>query len=355
MLLNNFWYVLAEAADVRSSPLKVRALGQDLVLFRRSSDGQVTVLSDVCVHRRASLAGGTVEGDCLRCPYHGWAFAPDGTCTHIPANPAGVPIPARARVPRYPVEERYGWIWAFLGDLPPEERPRIPAFPELEEPGWRAVRGTFTWQAPYTRVVENAVDVAHTPFLHRRSFGNPDNPVMPPFEVTVKPHSVETSVVLESPRPRGFSRWVMGAASTHTVHVAVHLPNLTVLETTFAGGWRFRLLLSHLPVDDRTTLTRYIQLRTFLRNPLTDGFARAFTRSIMLEDRPTVEAQHPTPHPWHAGDEVSVRSDALTLAYRKLLGRFGASGGPVEEAGVPPAPRVDTSPRTAGLDATAGI
>jgi phenylpropionate dioxygenase-like ring-hydroxylating dioxygenase large terminal subunit len=326
MLLKNFWYVLAEGEAVKVAPVKVRALGQDFVLFRRSSDGKVAALSDVCVHRMASLSGGKVDGDCVRCPYHGWAYGEDGACAHIPANPPGAPIPRRARVDSYPVEERYGWIWVFLGDLPAEERPPIPPFPELGQPGWRAVRGDFTWKAGYTRVVENAVDVAHTPFLHRSSFGNADNPVMPPYEVRSGPYSVEATVVLDSPKPRGLSRLMMGGASTNTVFLSVHLPNLTCLDSTFANGWRLRLLLSNLPVDEETTLTRFIQLRNFLPTSIADGFARRLSLQILREDQLAVESQRPRVVPADPGADLSTKSDALSIAYRKLLRRYADMG-----------------------------
>ena len=73
------------------------------------------------------LARGTAVGDRVSCPYHGWTYAEDGACTSIPANPPGTAIPKKARVDSDPVEERHGWIWAILGDLPEAERPSIPA------------------------------------------------------------------------------------------------------------------------------------------------------------------------------------------------------------------------------------
>lgn len=317
MLFKNFWYVLADSAAVGTSPVKVRALGQDLALFRRGSDRRIVALSDVCVHRMGSLSAGEVDGDCLRCPYHGWTYAEDGACTRIPANPPGTPVPRKARVDSYPVEERYGWVWAFLGDLPEAERPPLPPFPEFGRPGLRAVRGEFMWKAHYTRVVENAVDVAHTPFVHRDSFGDLERPVMPDYEVVSGPHSVEASLSLPARESRLFGR-----GRENSVRLAIHTASVNCVDGTFAGGWRTILLLAHTPVDERNTRTHFIQLRNFFTSPLGDGLARRFSLRILAEDRPTVESQTPPCVPLGPGADLSTRSDALSLAYRKLLRRY---------------------------------
>lgn len=314
MLLKNFWYVLADSDAVTTAPLKVRALGQDLALFRRPSDRRIVALSDVCVHRMGSLAGGELDGDCLRCPYHGWTYAEDGACTKIPGNPPGTPVPRKARVDSYPVEERYGLVWVFLGDLPEAERPPIPPLPEFGRPGWRAVRGQFMWRAHFTRVVENAVDVAHTPFIHRDSFGNLERPVMPEYEVVAGPHVLEASVSLPAPNSRLF-----GGASENTVRLAIHGASVNHLDGSFAGGWRTSLLLAHTPVDEHHTRTHFVQLRNFFTNRLADGLARRFSLRILAEDGPTVESQVASCVPLEPGGDLSTRSDALSLAYRKRL------------------------------------
>ncbi len=315
MLLKNCWYALADSDDVGATPVKVRALGEDLVLFRRSSDRMLVALSDTCVHRMASLSRGEVDGDCVRCPYHGWAYAADGACVQVPSNPAGAPVSRRARVDSYPVEERYGWIWVFLGDLPEPERPPIPPFPEFGQAGWRAVRGTVTWNAHYTRVVENTADVAHTPFVHRASFGDPHATVIPEFTVAASEHAVQATIVLPRPAPPRKPR----RGGYGEVTLAIYMPATNRVDGVMANGWRTLLLITHVPVDEHTTLTRFVQLRNFLRSPLADGLARRFSLKILAEDRPTVESQVPRVAPIERGADLSTRADALTLAYRKLL------------------------------------
>jgi len=120
----NFWYVAAESKSLADEPLHLTMLGQEFVLFR-DSKGIARCLSNVCTHRGGSLAHGKIKGDCIECPYHGWQFNADGYCTHIPSIGKDAKIPGRAKVDAYPTQEKYGLVFAFLGDLPEEERPPI--------------------------------------------------------------------------------------------------------------------------------------------------------------------------------------------------------------------------------------
>ncbi len=121
----NFWYPMATSEELGAdASLKVRALGQDFVVFR-DSQGQANCLSNTCTHRGGSLAGGKLKGDCVECPYHGWQFNGAGEVKRIPSLGADASIPARTRIDAYPVEEKYGLIFAFLGDLAENERPPI--------------------------------------------------------------------------------------------------------------------------------------------------------------------------------------------------------------------------------------
>jgi len=111
-----------------------------------------------------------------RLPLPRWNYEPSGACVRIPANAAGMPIPRKARVDSYPAVDRYGWIWAFLGDLPEAERPPLPDLSGMEDASLHRLTGEFKWRAHYTRVMENAVDFAHAPFVHGSVFGDPDAP-----------------------------------------------------------------------------------------------------------------------------------------------------------------------------------
>jgi phenylpropionate dioxygenase-like ring-hydroxylating dioxygenase large terminal subunit len=163
----NFWYAADWSKKLTDQPMKLRMLGQDLVLFRDSS-GQAHCLANVCVHRGGSLAGGIVKGDCIQCPYHGWLYDGAGKCQKIPSlGPGGQGrIPARARVDSYPVEERYGLLFVFLGDLPEEERPPIMEIPEFGQEGWYAHCQDRVGEGDMGRTIENGLDPAHNEYVH---------------------------------------------------------------------------------------------------------------------------------------------------------------------------------------------
>ena len=161
----NFWYPAEWGKDLTDEPMKVRMLGQDFVLFR-DSEGVAHCLSNTCIHRGGSLAGGKIKGDCIQCPYHGWQFDGDGACKSMPSLGPDARIPTRARVDAYPTEERYGIVFAFLGDLPESERPPIMEIPEYGEPGWHIQETGSTSDGDFRRQLDNGLDPAHNEFVH---------------------------------------------------------------------------------------------------------------------------------------------------------------------------------------------
>lgn len=314
-MLKNFWYACENSAAVADEPVRVRILGQDIALYRDQS-GAMVALSDLCVHRGAALSKGWVEGNDVVCPYHGWRFGRDGACTLIPANREGCAIPKRARVDTYPVVEKYGWIWVFLGDLAEAERPPIPTIDVAEQDGWAEVRGEFTWNAHYTRVVENGVDIAHTPFVHRNSFGNIDQPQVEDYEVTGDDYQFGASALLEPPLPGGIWKWLRKRRDPVKARVTIYMPNITRLDLDM-GTWKLTILDANIPVDENTTLTKYISYRNFFRGRWANRDARRRVHKIFLEDQPTVESIRPELLPYRVGDELHLGSDAMGIAYRQ--------------------------------------
>ena len=163
----NFWYPIVRSQDLGMTPQKVRVLAHDLVAFR-DEHGKPAVLADTCIHRGASLAGGRRMSDgSVQCPYHGWRFNREGACTRIPSIGLKTQPPTRARVDAYPVQEKYGIVFAFLGDLPEAERPPIMAADEWDDPAWRAAEViTFDVNYYYERSIENGLDPAHNEYVH---------------------------------------------------------------------------------------------------------------------------------------------------------------------------------------------
>jgi len=154
-------------ARMAQRPLKaLRLLGQDLVLWRDAASGAFSLIDRDCPHRGADLAYARHEGDAIRCPFHGWKFAPDGRCIETPAEPVGSTLCQRVRQRRYPVRVRAGVVFAWLGpegEAPPE----LPAFDCFVAPASHSFAFKGLWQCNWLQAFEVGIDPAHPSFLHR--------------------------------------------------------------------------------------------------------------------------------------------------------------------------------------------
>ncbi len=128
-LLRRYWHPIGLAADAGDVPRKVRALGEDLILFR-DRHGRPGLLHARCCHRGTTLYYGKVEEDGIRCCYHGWKFDTEGHCLEQPCEPDGGQFKDKVRQPWYPLEERYGLIFAYMG--PSDKKPVLPRYEALE-------------------------------------------------------------------------------------------------------------------------------------------------------------------------------------------------------------------------------
>ncbi|MBM3513418.1 MAG: aromatic ring-hydroxylating dioxygenase subunit alpha [Alphaproteobacteria bacterium] len=162
----NFWYPVCISTDLTDKPIHISMLKHDFVAFR-DKNGKAAVLSDTCIHRGGALSGGKCKEDgTVQCPYHGWRFNTEGVVTRIPSLGINAKIPPRARVDSYPVQEKYGLVFAFLGDLPEAERPPIMPIDEYGTDGWRATVMSFDVDYNYERSIENGMDPAHNEYVH---------------------------------------------------------------------------------------------------------------------------------------------------------------------------------------------
>ncbi len=147
-------------------PVKaVRLLGQDLVLFR-DTQGKFGLLDRDCPHRGADLAYGRNEGDGLRCPFHGWKFDIHGQCTETPAEPPGSTLCQRIRQRSYPLVQKAGALFAWLG---PEGRspPPFSALDCFVAPVSHSFVFKGLWHCNWLQAFEVGIDPAHASYLHR--------------------------------------------------------------------------------------------------------------------------------------------------------------------------------------------
>jgi phenylpropionate dioxygenase-like ring-hydroxylating dioxygenase large terminal subunit len=164
-LMRRYWHPVATSAqlpDPDCKPLRTKLLGQRLVVFR-DTDGNVGVMNELCMHRGASLALGRVEEGGIRCLYHGWKFAVDGTILETP-NHADCRYRERMKAPAYPVVERSGLIWTYIGAK--EHQPPFRTFAADEVPPENQVVIRINMKANYLQLWEGGVDSSHVSTLH---------------------------------------------------------------------------------------------------------------------------------------------------------------------------------------------
>jgi len=168
-LLRSYWQPIAasEEMPIGGAPMPIRIMSEDLVLFRDDKD-RLGLIGLHCAHRGTDLSYGRVEDGGLRCLYHGWLFDINGKCLDQPAQPADKKFCDKIRHPAYPVQEKGGCIWTYMGEGKP---PLIPDFEFLTAPEPNRVTFRVIQMCNWLQGLESSTDPAHTTYLHRRPAG----------------------------------------------------------------------------------------------------------------------------------------------------------------------------------------
>jgi vanillate O-demethylase monooxygenase subunit len=169
--LRNQWYCAALAAEIAHVPLARIFLNEPVVMYR-TIDGTAVALEDRCCHRRAPLSRGQIEGNNLRCGYHGLLYEPGGRVIWAPGQDK---LPAGAHVRSYPLCEKHGWVWIWMGDPALVEPNTVPAFHWYDAPGWAGCGACLDVKANYMLLVDNLLDLSHLAFLHIKTIGAADD------------------------------------------------------------------------------------------------------------------------------------------------------------------------------------
>ena len=171
-LLRTFWMPFAlaiELPNTDSDPVRVRLLSEDLIAFRDTT-GQVGLIQNNCPHRGASLFFGRNEEAGIRCVYHGWKFDTTGACVDMPNEPAESDFKHKVTATAYPVAERGGILWAYLG--PAEHQPGLPEFEWTHVPESHRYVSKRIEFCSYLQNLEGEVDSSHVSFLHSKFVPN---------------------------------------------------------------------------------------------------------------------------------------------------------------------------------------
>lgn len=220
-MFRRYWHPVAASAELTSvRPMKLRILGEDLVLFRDGS-GKPGLLYARCMHRGTSLYFGKIEKDGIRCCYHGWKYDTLGRCLEQPLEPHAR-TRENVRQPWYPVEERYGLVFAYMGPL--DKKPLLPRYDVLDaiKPGeyydtsfgsWGTTDDHSLPVVPYSwlNISDNFMDPLHVFVLHSTFSGaqfDAEMALIPRIEFIPDDRGIYHSSVRTMPDGRDFERLV---------------------------------------------------------------------------------------------------------------------------------------------------
>jgi vanillate O-demethylase monooxygenase subunit len=141
IFLKNCWYVAAWDHELIDGAKLARTILEQPVVLYRGESGRVMAMEDRCCHRGAPLSMGRIEGDCIRCMYHGMKFDPSGKCIQIPGQDV---IPARLGVRSFPIVQRDHLVWIWMGDAEKADPALVVDYEPLHDPAGAACRRTCT-------------------------------------------------------------------------------------------------------------------------------------------------------------------------------------------------------------------
>jgi len=256
-LMRRYWQPAALAVELEGNrPVKpVQLLGEDLVMFR-DQQGRYGLIARACPHRGTDLAYGRLEDGGLRCAFHGWLFDVHGRCLETPAEPEGSALCRNIRQTAYPVVEKSGILFAYLGAGEP---PCFPHFDCFTAPASHTFAFKGLIACNWLQSLEVGIDPAHTSFLHR-FFHDEDS--ASGYGKLFRDRSIDsdlpmTRIMREFPRPRieveptDYGLRVVSLRRISDAHTHVRVTNL-VFPNAFVIPMSSEMTITqwHVPIDD---------------------------------------------------------------------------------------------------------
>ncbi|MEJ0035575.1 MAG: aromatic ring-hydroxylating dioxygenase subunit alpha [Gammaproteobacteria bacterium] len=300
--LRNAWYVAEIATHVARTPVGVRILDEPIVLYRKES-GEAVALENACAHRKLPLSMGRLRGDRIECGYHGMTYDSSGTCTLVPGNAA---IPPTARVRGYPIAERYGFLWVWMGapqDARVEEIFQVTGWDDAEM--GRTDPDSMTVACNYLYITDNLLDPSHVAWVHATSFGASGCEQTPLVTAALPEGMVVSRWMLDDDVAPFYAKFVRFKGRTdRQQHYEVRFPSHAIIRAVFAptgtGAPDGSLHPDTFVMDSynfmtpvNATTTRYFWFQTRNFAPGDRSVSQAFAQSVrdaFLEDKAILEA-----------------------------------------------------------------
>lgn len=328
--VRNAWYVAAWSRDLDTAPVARTILGDNVVLFR-TENGDPAALRDLCPHRLLPLSRGRVRGDAIECGYHGLTFNGAGACVRAATQDA---IPPNARVPSYPVAERLGMVWIWMGEAARADADAIYDLPQYHDPAWGVAHGdALHVEANYMLLCDNLCDPTHVTYVHPTTLGSPDVADVPVSHQRLA-GGVTTTRWTPDSEPVGFfkafgdypgrvDRWQL---------YHMHVPSVAIIDFGAAaagtgameggGEQRIQVYSCHFmtPETESATVDYWLHVRNFAPGDpsVGDGISEQF-RIAFAEDKVILEAVQAEEERWGDQPRIGLDLDASAGLFRRLV------------------------------------
>jgi phenylpropionate dioxygenase-like ring-hydroxylating dioxygenase large terminal subunit len=351
MFLRNAWYVAALDRELGSTPLAVRVLDEAIVLYRQS-DGSAVALEDACPHRKLPLSMGRIKGDDIECGYHGLTFDCSGRCVRVPGADR---IPPAARVRAYPIHQRYGLLWIWMGDADRADPATIYPVEHWGDPAWGVNESdAMTMACNYLYITDNLLDPSHVSWVHQTSFAS-SACAETPLEITLADSGITVWRWMNGDEPAPFYAPFLKFQGPvdRKQHYEVRYPCLALAKAVFApagtGGEGRELPPETFvmdsynfltPIDANTTRYYWFQMRNCA--PGDAQVSKLFSdsvRAVFQEDKVILEkvhrgmAERRTPN-------IDLKIDTGPMRFRRRLAQLieaeaGSQAAPTIAAALP--------------------
>ena len=337
--VRNAWYMAGWNRDFPAGkPTAALIIGEPLVFYRQA-DGRLVALEDRCPHRLAPLSMGQIEGDDIRCLYHGVKFSGAGICLEVPGSKA-TPRALCARA--YPVVERQSAVFVWMGDADKVDHALLPPFIGYEDPDWQMLPGHMDYDVWYELIQDNLLDLSHIAWVHRNSFGGGNEETNRAWaegqlRISSLPHGVRVERWMPNARTRSIQEAAVGpycdvltafdyllpgyfllTSSTYRAGAAARAGSDRPTEEPIARTWTSQAVT---PRADRKT-TYFFCFGPWSRQPGAEHMKQAFFDLANLafnEDRDILTAQQRIIDVDPSRKMVFFDVDRAPTLYRRLV------------------------------------